>query len=374
VGGERQVLWMLARSGRLGAGREAEAARSDPGGPNPEVMSLRFDERRSPIQAIPNDIRRPLFEVLLQHADGAVQRSGRTWTPIDLLTDPMVARPYRYEPAEASEPSVVRPDGATAATDYLWAELTWPAAERRLEETDLALLPVGAIEQHGPHLSLDTDHWDAEYMCREVARRCEAPRPLVLPGIPYGVSYHHQDFPGTISVSPESLARLVYEVGMSAARNGITKLVIVNGHGGNMPTLQYAAQMINRDAHIFTCVDTGETSDADVDRLAETRADVHAGEIETSTSLATRPELVDTTRLEKFVPRFSSRYLDFASEHGVEWYAHTSRISPSGVLGDPTRASADKGREMWEIMIAHLTEFVEILKSLSLDQIHERRS
>ena len=74
---------------------------------------------------------------------------------------------------------------------------------------------------------------------------------------------------------------MVYEIGMSAARNGITKLIIVNGHGGNIPTLQYAAQMINRDAHIFTCVDTGETSDADMARLTETRT--------TSTPARSRP-------------------------------------------------------------------------------------
>jgi len=285
---------------------------------------------------------------------------------------PALARPYRFEGREKG-PETDRAGAATAAKDYLLAELTWPEAERRLAEVDIALLPVGAIEQHGYHLPLDTDAFDADYICREVARRCPAPRPLVLPLIPYGVSYHHQDFPGTLSVGPDTLARFVYEVGMSAAHNGISKLVIVNGHGGNMATLQYAAQMINRDAHIFTCVDTGETSDADINRLAETKSDVHAGEIETSTSLATRPELVDVTRLEKFVPRFSSQYLDFSSEYGVEWYAHTSRISPSGVLGDPTKASAEKGRAMMEAMIVHLIRFVEGLKPLSLAEIHERR-
>jgi creatinine amidohydrolase/Fe(II)-dependent formamide hydrolase-like protein len=372
--GEQQLMWLLAELGRVPEETVADVPRISARGPHPEVLSLRFDDRRSPIQSIPASLRRQLYGILLQHADGAVRRSGRTWVPFDLLNDASMARAYRFEPSE-----IVGQDGspgprATEARDYLLAELTWPEAERRLAEVDIALLPVGAIEQHGPHLPLDTDWWDADHMCREVAKRCEAPRPLVLPGIPYGVSYHHQDFPGTIAVAPDTLARMVYEIGMSAAHNGITKLIIVNGHGGNMPTLQYAAQMINRDAHIFTCVETGETSDADVARLAETKADVHAGEIETSTSLATRPELVDVTRLERFVPRFHSRYLDFTSAYGVEWYAHTSRISPTGVLGDPTKASAEKGREMWEVMIAHLTEFVEILKPLSLAQIHERRS
>jgi mycofactocin system creatininase family protein len=374
--GERQLLWMLEGQGR-GPGRATapasgkRASGKGGAGPHPEILSLRFDDRRSPVHSIPAGLRRPLYRILLEHAEGAVRRSGRRWAPFDVVNDPALSRPYRFE--AAGDGDVEGGRRSTEARDYLLSELTWPEAERRLAEVDIALLPVGAIEQHGPHLPLDTDSWDAEHVCREAARRCSEPRPLVLPLIPYGVSYHHQDFPGTISVGPDTLARLVYEVGMSVAHNGITKLVIVNGHGGNMPTLQYAAQMINRDAHIFTCVDTGETSDADVERLADTDADVHAGEIETSTTLATRPELVDLTRLKKFVPRFSSRYLDFSSEYGVEWYAHTSRISPSGVLGDPTKASAEKGRAMWETIIQHLIDFVETLKPLSLAEIHERR-
>lgn len=368
----QHTLWMLQQQGRLP--HEARAGLRLQ--PSHEVMHLRFEERRSPVRGIPSRLRRPLFALLLEHAEGAVRRSGRQWLPFDVLNDPALARPYRFE-APSRSADEAGPEGgvpATSARDYLLAELTWPDAERRLSEVDTALLPVGAIEQHGHHLPVDTDAWDADYLCREVARRCREPRPLVLPLIPYGVSYHHQDFPGTIGVSPEALARMVYDVGMSAARNGISKLIIVNGHGGNVPTLQFAAQMINRDAHIFTCVDTGETSDADVAGLTETRADVHAGEIETSTALATRPELVDLARASRFVPDFSNRYLDFRSEYGVEWYAHTERISPSGVLGDPTLASAEKGRKMWQVMIDHLVSFVDSLAPMTLAEIHERRS
>jgi creatinine amidohydrolase/Fe(II)-dependent formamide hydrolase-like protein len=160
---------------------------------------------------------------------------------------------------------------------------------------------------------------------------------------------------------------------MSAARSGVTKLVIVNGHGGNSATLEFAAQMINRDAHIFTCVDTGETSDVDLASLCETPNDVHAGEIETSTSLATRPELVKMAAAIAFVPDFSSRYLNFSAKRSVEWFARTKKISPSGVLGDPTRATADKGQRMWSIMVANLVELVEELKSMTLSEIYDRR-
>jgi len=256
---------------------------------------------------------------------------------------------------------------------YLLGELTWPEAKKRFANVDIALLPTGSIEQHGPHLPLDTDSFDADYLARQVAAGCSNPKPIVLPLIPYGVSYHHEEFSGTISVTNETLSRLVYEIGMSAARNGVKKLLIINGHGGNTPTLTFAAQMINRDAHIFVGVDSGETSDFDIEAMIDTSNDVHAGEIETSTALAVRPHLVNMKKVQKSVPDFSSRYLDFNSKRGVSWYAYTHRISTNGVMGDPTKATAEKGAKIWEVMIKHLVNLVEDLKSMTLEEIYQRR-
>jgi creatinine amidohydrolase/Fe(II)-dependent formamide hydrolase-like protein len=252
-------------------------------------------------------------------------------------------------------------------------ELTWQEAKERFQAVDVALLPVGSIEQHGPHLPLDTDAFDAAYLAAQVASRCSQPQPVVLPLIPYGVSYHHEDFKGTIAISPETLAKIVQDVGLSAARNGVKKLFIINGHGGNLPALHFAAQLINRDAHIFTCVDSGETSDTDIYSIAETPNDVHAGEIETSTSLAVRPELVRMRKARKFVPKFSTHYLDFTSKRSITWYARTAKISTSGVLGDPTKASREKGERMWSVMINNLVELVEHLKAMSLEEIYETK-
>jgi creatinine amidohydrolase/Fe(II)-dependent formamide hydrolase-like protein len=312
--------------------------------------------------AIPRDLRKALYRILVQHAQGAVRRKGRLWLEIDPLTDVELTAPHAYD----------RPHGP-GDNGFLLAEMTWPDAETAIRQVDIALLPVGAIEQHGPHLPLDTDAFDADYLCRRVAEACSRPRPFVLPLIPYGVSYHHDTFKGTVSVGPDALSRYVYEIGMSLANQGITKLVIVNGHGGNSPALHFAAQMINRDAHIFTCVDTGETSDADIDALSETPNDVHAGEIETSTSLAIRPELVRLERARRSVPRFSNRYLDFTSRRSVGWYVRTDKISPTGTMGDPTKASAEKGRRMWEVMTRNLVELIEDIKGLPLQEIHQRR-
>jgi creatinine amidohydrolase/Fe(II)-dependent formamide hydrolase-like protein/7-cyano-7-deazaguanine synthase in queuosine biosynthesis len=325
---------------------------------HPEVMALRYDPRISPLNGIPVDLREPLHRIFMQYADGAVHRTGRRWQPFDPLATEGFRQPYPFElpramPADAGESDTVK-----------WGSLTWPDAAARLKQVDVALLPVGATEQHGPHLPLDTDAFDAEYLAMRVAEACDAPHPLVLPAIAYGISYHHDDFPGTVSITNDTLSRLIYDIGMSAARNGIRKLVIINGHGGNSPALNQAAQMINRDARIFVCVDTGETSDVDIAGFIETPNDVHAGEIETSTSLAVRPELVRMNRAVTSVPAFSSRYLDFTSKRGVLWYAATRSISESGVMGDPSRASAEKGEKIWDIMIAHLVALVEDLRTI----------
>jgi creatinine amidohydrolase/Fe(II)-dependent formamide hydrolase-like protein len=348
---------------------------SSPGQRRDEIMKLRFDPERSPVDGIPLDLRQTLYRILLAYTEGAVKRSGRVWMDFDPLNEADMARPYPFEsPRGAVSPRPSAPDDLSETkVSYLLGECTWPEAKERFKAVDVALLPVGAIEQHGPHLPLDTDAFDADYLARQVAEACDHPKPVVLPSIPYGVSYHHEGFSGTISISPDTLSRMVYEIGMNLARQGITKLVIINGHGGNSPALHFAAQLINRDAHIFTCVDTGESSDPDIYAIAETPNDVHAGEIETSTTLAVRPQLVRLNAAKKFVPRFSSRYLNFTSKRGVGWYSHTAKISPSGVLGDPTKANPEKGRRMWDLMIKHLVEFVEDLKRMSLDELHHRR-
>lgn len=257
--------------------------------------------------------------------------------------------------------------------DYIWATSTWPEIAERLKIIDTAILPCGAIEQHGPHLPVDVDYFDAAFLAEKVAEACKDPKPFVLPPVPYGVSYHHSDFKGTICVSNNALSSLVYDIGMSLAHNGIKKLIILNGHGDNSPTLKYAAQMINRDARIFVCVETGETSDVDIYGMAKTPNDIHAGEIETSTSLALRPELVQMDKAVDQTLDLDNEYLDFTSERGVSWYVHTKRLSKSGVMGNATMATVEKGEKMWQVMIDKMSEFVETIKNTPGDELYQNR-
>jgi creatinine amidohydrolase/Fe(II)-dependent formamide hydrolase-like protein len=362
-----QLFYMLAQVDNIHM--PADAAQSAK--PYPEIMQVRFDPKVSPINGIPSDLRRGLYRIFMEYADGAVERTANRWRNVDPYAHGKYSAPYRFE----SKPKNLTPasDSEAAPATYFWGELCWPEATARLNVVDTALLPVGAVEQHGPHLPLDTDAFDAAYLAERIAEGCSDPKPLVLPLIAYGVSYHHEAFKGTISINNDTLANLVYDIGISVAKNGIKKLVIINGHGGNAPSLNFAAQRINQDAHIFVCVDTGETSDVDVDNLIETPNDVHAGEIETSTSMAIRPALVHLDRLQMEVPEFTSRYLDFSSKRGVAWYAHTHKISTSGVMGDPTKATIEKGEKIWSLIIGHLVSFVDQLKNMTLKEIYQRK-
>ena len=365
--GVKQMLYLLSEKGLIDSGKNKKSKLIQ----HEEILKVRIDPERSPFSDIPVEFRQPLIKIFLKHAKGSIKKKGRIWQEFNLLNDKKaIHEPYIFESTKSQS-------GKTNVIDkkrnFILGELTWTEASDRFKEVDIALLPVGALEQHGPHLPLDTDAFDAGYLAEKVAEACTNPKPLVLPLISYGVSYHHEDFPGTISINNDTLTKIVYDIGMSAAHNGITKLVIINGHGGNIPSLKFAAQMINRDAHIFTTVDSGDTSDVDLEKLCETPNDVHAGEIETSTSLAIRPELVNMSKAKKFVPKFSSHYLDFTTNRSVEWFARTLKISPTGILGDPTKASAEKGKKMWEVMIKNLVELVEHLKSLTLNEIYEKR-
>ncbi len=367
--GVSQLMFMLHRKGIINPGDEELKSIKE----HPEILHLRFDKERSPMNGIPLDLRNRLYRIYLEYAVGSKKRLSRKWVDINPFEDPEINTPYPFEfsfPDNGSDKSMSEHDSSTG---YLWANLTWPEAEKRMKITDIAILPVGALEQHGPHLPLDVDAFDAEYLSHKVAEACSEPKPLVLPLISYGVSYHHEDFAGTVSISNESLSKMVYEIGMSVAKNGIKKLLIINGHGDNSPTLNFAAQMINRDSKIFVAVDSGETSDVDLDGLIDTPNDVHAGEIETSTTLAIRPGHVKMDFAEQGVLKFSNRYLNFSSSRGIPWYSRTKKFSNSGVIGDPTKANPEKGIRMWEIMIAHLVTFIEDLKKMKIENIYQKK-
>ncbi|MFA5033424.1 MAG: creatininase family protein [bacterium] len=247
---------------------------------------------------------------------------------------------------------------------FLLEEMTWEEAGQKFKSTDMVILPVGSTEQHSLHLPVSTDSFDAYWLSIEVTEKVKSPKPIVLPPINYGVSYHHLAFPGTISISPDTLSAIVYEIGCSLAGYGVKKILIINGHGGNKAAIVCAAQKLNYEKDLRIFIDSGEITSKEVNEIIKTPDDTHSGEYETSTSLANREHLVHKDKIKKTKLNFPSSYLRFDDKHYVPWVFKTEEISVTGAIGDPTKASKEKGKKIWAVRIEHLVKFIEQVKGL----------
>lgn len=245
-----------------------------------------------------------------------------------------------------------------------WGEMTRWELKNRTRMVKTALLPIGSLEQHGPHLPLDTDAFDAKYILEEAVKHLSGPKPPKLPTIPYGISHHHMSFPGTVTLRNETLENLIIDIGRSIIASGFQKLFIYNGHGGNTDTIKIAAKKLKRETGLLVFIDSGESMKPARDELVESENDVHAGEYETSTSMANRGELV----MEEEIPEKSSKYphesMEFDSEPPFHYAWDTHELTDTGVLGDPKKATKEKGEELWKRGIAKLSERIEIVIDL----------
>ncbi|MGY1724874.1 mycofactocin biosynthesis peptidyl-dipeptidase MftE [Blastococcus sp. SYSU DS0533] len=212
--------------------------------------------------------------------------------------------------------------------------VTWP----ELPVRPLLVVPLGAVEQHGPHLPLTTDTAVATAVADGAVDRL--PGALLAPALAYGASGEHEDFPGTISLGTEALTGLLVEYGRSACR-WAGRVLIVNGHGGNLDALRAAVPRVRaegRDVAWFPCGFRG--------------GDAHAGRTETSLMLHVEPDQVrrdravtgETTPIGALLPRLRAE--------GVR------AVSPTGVLGDPAGAGAGEGARLLDGLVDRITAAV----------------
>ncbi|MGX1811061.1 mycofactocin biosynthesis peptidyl-dipeptidase MftE [Nocardia sp. NPDC055321] len=199
----------------------------------------------------------------------------------------------------------------------------------------LLAVPVGATEQHGPHLPLDTDTAIAVELCHRLAAR--VPDVVVAPAIPFGSSGEHSGFPGTLSIGRHALRVLLVELVRSA--DEFAGVILVNGHGGNLDSLHAAARIARYEGRdVLAWSPAGDPGDS------------HAGHAETSVMLRLRPESVALERLEPGDTRPLGEIIDQLRRHGV------AAVSANGVLGDPTRATAEDGERLLERWATALAE------------------
>ncbi|MCS6890811.1 MAG: creatininase family protein [Rhodovarius sp.] len=235
-----------------------------------------------------------------------------------------------------------------------WADLPWPAF-RSLPPDTVALLPLAAIEQHGPHLPVSVDATINEGIVERVLRGLEADFPLlVLPTQKIGCSVEHLRFPGTLTSTPETLIALWTEIGDSVARAGIRRLVMLNSHGGQVQVMEIVARRL-RIRHDMLVVPLSWSRLGMPPGLVtplEGRYGIHAGQIETAAMLALRPDLVDMSKAKDFRSAWMVAEDDFphlipGGGAAIAWQAQD--LHPAGAVGDASRATAADGEAILDL-------------------------
>jgi creatinine amidohydrolase len=240
-------------------------------------------------------------------------------------------------------------------------EATWTDADAT--ETDLALVPVGSTEQHGPHAPLGTDHLTARAVAASGAESYEATNGravVVAPAIPVGIAEEHRQFSGTLWVSPDTFRSYVREVVSSLAAHGWNKIVLVNGHGGNTGALREVSGTITRHDASYAVPFTWFEAAASMGEMG------HGGPLETAVLRAIEPDLVREERIEEA--------RDGASERWGEWVSGTNlafdaaEFTTNGVVGDPDAGDAERGEELLERATAALVTLLEAIEERNMSR------
>jgi len=258
-----------------------------------------------------------------------------------------------------------------------WVEMT-TVEFAQLPPDTIAVLPVAAIEQHGPHLPVFVDACINEAVVDRTIELLPADLPVtILPMQMIGKSNEHLAFPGTLSLSAETAIRLWTEIGESVARVGVRKLVLLNSHGGQ-PEL---ARIVARDLRVrhFMLAVCANTYDLGIPPgafpVAELRHGIHAGSYETSVMLAARSDLVNMERADDFAPisvQMERDYLYLGPEGVAKFGWQSQDLHPSGACGNAKDADERRGRECIELHAQNLIALLHEVHRFAITQLKSR--
>jgi creatinine amidohydrolase len=248
-----------------------------------------------------------------------------------------------------------------------WTCIHWPDIAGAEPERGIAVLPLAATEQHGPHLPLGTDVMIAEaYLARVRELLPENIPATFLPIQPVGISTEHISYPGTLTLPTDVALQSWMALGISVARAGIKKLVMVTSHGGNSAAMTLVAQDL-RAQHGLVAVTTGWSRFGAPEGLfsvEELRHGIHGGAVETSIMLARYPQHVRSENIADFPPRsiaMETDYLWLSTHRPAPFAWQAQDLHDSGAAGDATQASAEKGK----LLLDHgARAFCELLADL----------
>lgn len=241
-----------------------------------------------------------------------------------------------------------------------WAKLKAHELRRLAEQDAVVIVPVAAMEQHGPHLPVHVDtRLAGEVSRRGAVKATEDCSTVVLPVIWHGLSEHHMPFGGTITLDLATFQQVFRCVVGSVVRQGFKRILILNGHGGNIAASQLVAQELALEFDVTVVAATywnlAETAFADILEVQQTV--LHAGEAETSMMLALEPEGVDTSALEDARGPMQVGQSRIGEMHAFRWQSFSARTH-NGVFGDPSAASAEKGELLFDAAASALAELI----------------
>lgn len=255
---------------------------------------------------------------------------------------------------------------------HLYATLTWEEVNLAVQSRKVILIPVGAIEQHGPHLPIDMDNVAVITLCEETAARNQD-IVLCAPPIHYGFNEHNMDFPGTISIEIQHFIDYLFDLGRSLARQGFQRIIWVNGHGSNSTLCQLVARRVtNETTALSASIDWWNLIQDTMSEIRESGPGGidHACEMETSVYMYIKPDLVVR---EKIKDEYASQrggpkwlYPDLTTSSPVAFMNNWSRMSDSGVNGAPSLATEKKGERFVEDAIQFLGEIVKDFRDLEV--------
>lgn len=237
-------------------------------------------------------------------------------------------------------------------------DMTWPEVKARLPKATLAILPTGSMEQHGPHLTFETDIAIATELARRLAL-AHYPRLVVAPPLPVGMSNHHMRFPGTITWPYDTFMACLEDTIDALAAHGLSRFLILNGHGGNRGALSVLCTQLRYEADIRVAACTWFELVRDACHTFIPRRRVHADEIEAAMGLYLAPRVVRTAALTRGAAHADPYpYTDPGSGGGVEYAYRWDELTPNGAYGDARRATPAMGEELTRVFLERAGEFV----------------
>ncbi len=252
-----------------------------------------------------------------------------------------------------------------------WGDFRAPDYLEPDPERTIAMLPIAAIEQHGPHLPVGTDSIINRHCLDLMIERLPPMDLRILPVQDIGKSNEHLWAPGTVTHDAATLIAAWTEIGLSVARAGVRKLVMVNSHGGNEEVMGIVARELRVRADMLVVKSSWMRFGCPPGLIPddERRLGIHGGEVETALMLAFRPELVDMSKAADFVSKAASdeatyKHLRPTGTHAYAWIA--SDLNPSGAVGNAARATAENGRAIADFQVQGMIELLQELERMPL--------